>query len=197
MSYIDYNILFYPSFHKVYQKKLQILQNRAIRIILKLPKRTNVDNYHVTLRIWHIDTRFRFFLLKYMYTLAYGEVDLSIDRCPLSTRSHDTIAFRLPSRCSAKFMNSFIYIGRNLWNALGPDIKSIPTLNGFSMSVRSMLTLEERALHSPWVQDSGARTKANCLLNYWLYPWYSECVLVSSLVSSALLVKSYNSTRMV
>lgn len=149
MSYIDYNILFYPSFRKVYQKKLQILQNRAIRTILKLPKRTNVDNYHVTLRIWHIDTRFRFFLLKYMYTLAYGEVDLSIDRCPLSTRSHDTIAFRLPSRCSAKFMNSFIYIGRNLWNALGPDIKSIPTLNGFSMSVRSMLTLEERALHSP------------------------------------------------
>lgn len=148
MSYIDYNLLFYTLLRKTYQRKLQILQNQAIRIILKLPKRTNVDNCHVTLNLWHIETRSRFFLLKYMYNLAHRVSNPSIDRRPLPTRSHDATVFRLPSRCSSKYINSFIYMGRNMWNALSSDIKLLPTLNGFVTSIRSKLTLEERATYS-------------------------------------------------
>lgn len=148
MSYIDYALLFYSSFKKADQRKLQVLQNRAIRVILKLPKRTNVDKYHITLKLWHIETRFRFFLLKYMYTLAIRATDSSIDRRPLFTRSHDATAFRLPVRCSSKYINSFVYVGRTLWNMLDARLKSIPTLDGFTMNLRTILVQEEYATYS-------------------------------------------------
>lgn len=45
LSYIDY--MFYSSFRKPMQRKLQVIQNRAIRIICRIPKRTNVDRRHI------------------------------------------------------------------------------------------------------------------------------------------------------
>lgn len=144
MSNIDHNLLFYSSFKKATQKKLHTLQNHAIRIILKLPKRTNVDRFHVTLKLWHIEIRHRFFLVKHMDTLAHSKYEAAIDRRQLFSRSHDAAVFTLTPRCFSGYIKSFLYAGRNAWNTLHYDLKSIRTINAFGMNIRSMLKLEEK-----------------------------------------------------
>lgn len=59
------------SFSKKEQSKLQILQNKCIRAILNLPKRTNVDSHHVKLRLLHVENRRNFNLMKYCYRLLF------------------------------------------------------------------------------------------------------------------------------
>lgn len=116
LTYLDYNILFLSSARKISQKKFQILQNKAIRIICKLPSRTNVDDQHTRLNIWHIQNRHWYFLLKHMYTLSLNAENRSLDTRDLPTRMHTGRPFILPSRSSPEYMNSFLYAGRTLWN---------------------------------------------------------------------------------
>lgn len=143
MPYIDYNLLLYTSARKQNQQKLQILQNRAIRIILKLPRRSNVDLHHIALKIWHVETRYRYFLLKYAYTLAHTCGEEHLDRREISTRSHDGIPFVIPARCSSKYMNSFAYLSRISWNCLNPEVQLLPTTDAFMAHVRRMLRHDE------------------------------------------------------
>lgn len=131
LSYLDYNILFLSSARKLFQNKFQILQNKAIRIICKLPGRTNVDKHHIRLNIWHVLNRHRYFLLKHMYILSQ-DADSSIrDIRNLPTRMHVGRPFVLPTRSSSQYMNSFLYLGRSLWNQLPPEMQLIPTVNQF------------------------------------------------------------------
>lgn len=127
LSCIDYNLLLYTSTRKQYQLKLQILQNKAIRIILKLPKCTNVDDQHTTLKIWHIETRYRYFLLKYAYNIAHSGD---------STRLHDGMPFAIPPRCSAKYMKSFAFVSKMSLNCLDPDVQFSPTIEVFAAHIR-------------------------------------------------------------
>lgn len=43
---LDVGVLFYRYSSKKVVNKLQVLQNRALRVIYKLPARTNTDQYH-------------------------------------------------------------------------------------------------------------------------------------------------------
>lgn len=88
LSYIDYSSIFHFSVNSVYKSKLQVLQNHAIRLILKLPRRTNVDPEHTRLALRHTETRRNYFLLKLMHFLI-NKPHLSLaDNRGLQTRSH-------------------------------------------------------------------------------------------------------------
>lgn len=121
LSYIDYAILFYNSFNMQTKNKLQTRENSAIRILLKLPSRTNVDAHHIKLNIWHIPNRHRYFLLMFMHTQANLLNNPAIDRRPLTTRAHAGIPFLLLHQCKSLYMKSFIIVGRSLWNELPPE----------------------------------------------------------------------------
>lgn len=148
LSYIDYNLLMYTSTRKQYQIKLQTLQNKAIRIILRLPRCTNVDSHHLSLKLWHIETRYRFFLLKFAYSIAHSHQDELLDRRNIPTRLHDGMPFSIPSRCSSKYMKSFIYVGKMSWNCLDPETQFLPTIESFSLHIRRMLNQDETSTYA-------------------------------------------------
>lgn len=143
LPYLDYNILFYSSASKLFQNKLQILQNKAIRIICKLPQRTNIDEFHVKLNIWHVPNRHWYFLLKYMYTQSLNAEAIARDTRILSTQMHHGRPFFLPHRSSTQYMKSFIYVGRSLWNQLAPEIQNIPTLAQFAAILKGDIKRRE------------------------------------------------------
>lgn len=53
LAFFDYSAAFHFAARVSLLRKLQVLQNRAIQIILKLPPCTNVDHSHIELGIWH------------------------------------------------------------------------------------------------------------------------------------------------
>lgn len=149
LSYIDYNFLMYTSARKQYQLKLQTLQNKAIRIILRLPRCTNVDSHHVSLKIWHVETRYRLFLLKYAYSIAHSDRGDLMDSRDIRTRSHDGMLFTVPARCTSKYMNSFIYLAKMSWNCLNPEVQLSQSIESFSSYIKRMLTRDEISTYAP------------------------------------------------
>lgn len=146
LSLMDYVILFYSSFNKPMQRKLQVLQNRAIRIILRLPNRTNVDEQHIRLNIWHIENRHWYFLMKFMFAQTQIPGNPLIDRRPIMTRAHAGPAFRVPSYVKMLYRKSFIYTGMISWNNLQPEIRMIPLENQFKSYLRSEIKVREQSI---------------------------------------------------
>lgn len=98
-----------------------------------MPRCTNVDSHHITLKIWHIETRHRYFLLKNAYNVAHSGEDDLLDRRDIRTRLHDGIPFVIPSWCSTKCMKSFAYVSKMLWNCLGPEVQFLPTIEDLQL----------------------------------------------------------------
>lgn len=88
LSYVDYSSVFQLSVKSTYKSKLQALQNHAIRLILKLPRRTNVDQEHAQLGIWHLENRRNYFLMKLMHLLINNPQLSLADNRGLQTRAH-------------------------------------------------------------------------------------------------------------
>lgn len=112
-------------------RKLQVLQNRAIRIILKLSPHTNVDHEHIDLGIWHLENRRQYFLLCLKFELSVRPDFPYIDRRYLQTRAHMGQIFQLPSSCTTCFMKSFVCQGMKKWNELAPDTRNINSFDIF------------------------------------------------------------------
>lgn len=145
-SFLDYNILFYSSARKSFQNKFQVLQNKAIRIICKLPKRSNLDDHHIKLNIWHVHNRYWHFLMKYTYTQSLRSDGTALDTRTLPTRMHAGRPFVLTHRSSPQYIKSFIYIERSMWNRLPPEIQTIPSLEQFSAFLRNVIRRKEAEL---------------------------------------------------
>lgn len=128
LTYIDYSSIFHFSTNKCRRDKLQMLQNHAIRIILKLPRRTNVDDQHVTLNLWLIENRTIYFVLVLMHHLINKHGQIYSDARNLQTRSHAGLLFLIPSRCSYTFLKSFAYKGMKKWNHLPLEMRLTNTI---------------------------------------------------------------------
>lgn len=81
-------------------------------------KKLEFKKKHINLKIWHIHNRQWYFLLKFMYVQVQGAGATAIDFKQLGTRMHAGRPFVLPYQSSTQFLNSFIYVGRPLWNQL-------------------------------------------------------------------------------
>lgn len=125
LAYFDYSAIFHYATRVTLLRKLQVLQNWAIRIISKLPPRTNVDQKHVELGIWHLENRREYFLLCLMFQLITRPGFLYTDNRNLHTRAHAGRIFKLPSRWPTTFTKSFLNQGMTTWNQLPTDLRNI------------------------------------------------------------------------
>lgn len=150
MTFFDYSAVFHYATRVPLLRKLQVLQNRAIRIILKLPARTNVDRNHLELGIWHLDNRREYFLLCTMFQLIMRPDFPFLDNRDLRTRSHVGRMFRFPSNCTTTFRKSFLYVGMQCWNQLPPDVRNIITFNLFKNVVKQMIREREAVDYDGW-----------------------------------------------
>lgn len=102
-------------------RKLQVLQNMALRIVLKLPSRSNTDHAHQKLNIMRLNTRRKLHITQLAQWLA-GHDRYRDKRC-LSTRSHAegrrNIKIMKPNK--NVFQKSFIYKAAENWNSLSRE----------------------------------------------------------------------------
>lgn len=143
---MDYILLFYSSIHKPQQRKLQVIQNRAIRLVCRIPKRSNVDQQHIKLKLWHIENRYWYFLMNYMFMQARLPSNPFIDTRLISTRRHAGILFLLPHLVSERYMNSFVYKGRVQWNCLPAYIQLIQDNLQFKAYLRNEIKVQELSI---------------------------------------------------
>ena len=72
-------------------------------------------------------------MLKLMYYQSKKECNIKEPN--RHTRAADKIVFDIPSRCTAKFLNSSYYIGSQLWDTLPGDTQRMENLSDFEKSI--------------------------------------------------------------
>lgn len=149
LSYIDYISLFKYMLSNNDFRKLQTIQNRALRCVFCLPKCSNVDNLHCRIRTLHVENRRYLLLMVYMFKLT-----LAPDFCPasnesLSTRSSGKLNFHLIRPWSNKFHKSHCYIGKKLWNELSSEDQNMSDVDSFKRRIKLRLFASEKALYDP------------------------------------------------
>lgn len=82
----DVGDIFYDSANAAYLNKLQILQNRAVRVLLQLPCRQNTDEAHSKLNLMKLKSRRKLHMIQIAHWMAHQNKywDLRI----LKTRAH-------------------------------------------------------------------------------------------------------------
>lgn len=107
--------------------------------MLKLTSRTNVDNHHIYLGLFHTMHQREYFLLNLMFEQMVPHDLVYRDDRPLQTRAHDGPMFRLPSLCSSVFTKSYLYQGMVMWNQLPISIRNIGNYESFKKQIKQML----------------------------------------------------------
>lgn len=146
LSYINYILLISTLASKKDLKKIQTLQNVGIRYVFNLPKRCNVDEYHVKLNVLHVEQRRQLTVLLHMYKKSLDMPYPSPSDAGASTRSSGKILFYPPKPNSDKFLKSFVYNGAVGWNNLSPEEQLVQDIDLFKIQQKRKLLAIQKAL---------------------------------------------------
>lgn len=138
---MDYRDVFYSSGPKGLLSKLDALLRRALRIVVGLARRDELDVDEVMgkLNIMPLSDRRQQHLLEHIRWIV-GEGRYADDR-ELPTRAHSgkrkTQRIETPNR--TVYLNSFLYRGLSDWNTLPEEIQTITDPNVFKTRIRELL----------------------------------------------------------
>ena len=119
-------------------RKLQRLQNRALRICLRaVPADSNVDNIHNICHVVKLKERRKYLLQCFMYKRAAA--DLSLRRSSCRTRADDKLNMQNKRANSTTYQRSPIYRGIDVWNNLSRDIQLCESIIQFKKRVKPMV----------------------------------------------------------
>jgi Reverse transcriptase (RNA-dependent DNA polymerase) len=122
-------------------RKLQLLQNRALRVILKKPKRTPIKWMLDTLKLHSIKQRVNFNTLVLVFKMKNGMVPSYMQDEVLFTRNATTRTlrnaedFRLPRYLKTTTQNMIWHDGLRMFNELPPSIKQGRNLEEFKCQI--------------------------------------------------------------
>lgn len=126
------------------QRKLQILQNRAMRIILKCNSYTAISDMLRSLGWLSVTQRLKFNVLVMIFKIKqnlYPEYlqnnveYITNERYPLRNAGD----FRLPLYRRTHTQNNLFYKGLQLFNLLPRDVKNLSNLNIFKSKINFLL----------------------------------------------------------
>ena len=135
-DYCDY--LYYP-LGTTTSDSLQVLQNTALRTIIRAEPRTATDILHAQVQMPRLDLRRKIHVAEYMYKIMN---DMCPPECSIqftclnlirtrSTRSEDDDLLVIPSRKLVTMERSLRYFGAVIWNSIPLAIRNLPTRNEF------------------------------------------------------------------
>ena len=131
LPYMDYGDVFVINANAKQIKKLQTLQNKALRTCLNPHPETPVDMLHQSVQLPKLDVRREAHLLNFMY--KYKENKLYLNNRNIRTRLHDAPVFKTVKPNVEKFKNNIFYNGAVKWNNLTSDIRNIETYDKFKL----------------------------------------------------------------
>ena len=125
MPYIDYGDVFFTNSNANQVKKLQTLQNRALRICYNARIYVPTDMLHQPSQIPKLDIRRKTHLLNFMYKNKNNTLLLNNRNIP--TRLHDAPVFKTIKPTCEKYKANVYYKGALLWNGLPVCIRNTET----------------------------------------------------------------------
>ena len=139
MPYFDYCDTLWDSCSCQLKQKLQILQNRALRIVNKVDKRTHISDLHNMSKILTLQQRRQYHAQVFMYKAINNLCPdyISSKFCYSSkihqypTRSASSNSLYIPRANLNVGKNRISYRGAISWNTLPSEIREAPTLRLF------------------------------------------------------------------
>ena len=129
LPYFDYADVIFDQANKKDADKLQILQNKCLRICMYKDRRYSTDRAHKLANVPFLTDRRRAHICNFMYKRKSNLALLN--RREIHTRAHDAPLFNVPiPRCEA-FKRSVSFHGSNIWNGLQANLRNIDSYKSF------------------------------------------------------------------
>ena len=131
LPYADYGDIFFINANAKQLKKLQTLQNRALRICLNVALLTPVEILHQSAQIPMLRIRREVHLRNFMYKMKNNVNHLNMRDIIIRTRLHDAPVFELIKPTCEKYKQNVFYNGAVSWNTLPSQTRNIETYEEF------------------------------------------------------------------
>lgn len=115
---MEYANFTYPLVPVSLRKKLQRLQNRALKIIYQINDNQSLPELHITAKLTSLDQRANRQLACLMYKRSLCPISYPHLPNPRATRSTEKIRFNLPRPNNEKFKKFPLYAGSQIWDRL-------------------------------------------------------------------------------
>ena len=135
LPYVDYGDIFFINSNQQQTKKLQTLQNRALRICLNTRLQTPIKILHQSIQLPKLTARREAHLINFMY--KYKNNEKYLNNRNVRTRLHDAPVFKTLKPNNEKYKNNVFYIGAVKWNNLPSHIRNIETYNKFKWNSKN------------------------------------------------------------
>ena len=141
LPYLDYIALIADSLLQDKVRKLQVLQNRALRIVYGKKgyvSSAELDSMHVESKLQKLEDRRKYFVLKLIH--KYSKVTENVDRRWITTfvRGSRKVKMKLLFSDKTKVRKSPYYRGVHLWNQIDYKIQHIEGERMFGKAIRRM-----------------------------------------------------------
>lgn len=134
----------YSGLTKLWKNKLQVTQNKLIRFVLNMEKRSHIDQGHFRSIGWlPVDKRVDQIILGHVFKIRNGlspeymnqNFVSQVSIHTYSTRSSDNGSYILP-KVKGFGIKSFSFLGCKLWNSLPLKIRNLSSLASFKKTVK-------------------------------------------------------------
>ena len=137
---VEYGDIYLYSATKASRKKIQTLQNKALRIALKKDNTYGTDDLHKKAKLQKLKIRRRIHLLLHMYQYSQlSNFNGWKKRTGIRARSSHTKTMLLKKQNIGRFKKSVEYQGPKYWNALPKNIQLSDNYYQFKQRVTSHL----------------------------------------------------------
>ena len=141
-SRIHYGIEIYGGCSETLLKKIQTIQNKLLKVLFNLPRRTNTNELHSRLKILKVKDIYQSQVLKFVFE-SLKKTNIvqfhNLFRYKHTIHTHNT---RQPMKLYSTIMrtkygkSTLYYKGTQLWNLLSTDVQNCSTLYGFKRIVK-------------------------------------------------------------
>ena len=132
LSILDYNAIVFGLLTETLKKKLQTVQNRALRTVYWGNSYSTAE-LHSKAGVRYLNDRRKLHLLGLMYKRK-GQAKY-IDEMELPTRSHRGVIMKVPTPATNYMIKAPIYQGSIAWNALPVETRSIEYYDIFKCAI--------------------------------------------------------------
>ena len=145
ISRLDYCNSLYFGLPKIQILKLQCVQNRAAKIIFRLPKSDHISLVLAELHWLPIETRIQFKMLLLVYKCLHGLAPsylrslLTDHKSVRALRSNSMSLLYVPRTKSCLGARAFSASAPVLWNELSANLKDADSVSSFKISLKTYL----------------------------------------------------------
>ena len=134
LPYLDYGDIFFINSNSNQLKKLQTLQNRALKICINPEPDVTVEEIHQSVQLSKLNVRREVHLVNFMFKNKSN--NKYVNNRNVRTRLHDAPVFITIKPNIEKYKNNVFYYGAVKWNNLPVNVRNIETYDKFKSTLK-------------------------------------------------------------